>query len=117
MNELTTCKSQNTLAIRDTLDVVGGKWKLPIVHVLKFLGPMRFNELQRHLDGITSRMLSKELKELELNQLVRREVYDTVPVTIMYEATEHADSLCPLIESLINWGVSHRKRIFDVADV
>jgi DNA-binding HxlR family transcriptional regulator len=108
MNALHTCETQNTLAIRDTLDVVGGKRKLPIVHVLKFSGHLRFNELQRQLDGITSRMLSKELKEMELNQLVRRQVYDTVPVTIMYEATEHADSLCPLIESLMSWGLTHR---------
>ena len=103
------------LAIRDTLDIIEGKWKLPIVHTLKFSGPMRFNELQRQLDGITTRMLYKELKDLELNQLIKREVYDTIPPTVVYEATEHADSLCPLIEALINWGLTHRKRIFDDA--
>lgn len=108
--------SRKNLAIRDTLDLVGGKWKLPILHVLRVSGPMRFKELQREVSGITSRMLSKELKELEANQMVRREVFDTSPISVVYEMTEHGDSLRPVIEALWNWGLQHRKRIFEPAE-
>ena len=104
------------LAIRDTLDLVGGKWKLPIIHALKFESPLRFNELQRKLEGITSRMLSKELKELEINQMVRREVFDTSPISVTYELTTYGESLCPVVEALAKWGVEHRRRIFAEAE-
>jgi DNA-binding HxlR family transcriptional regulator len=98
------------LPIRDTLDLVGGKWKLPITHALAD-GPLRFKELQREIDGITSRMLSKELKELEVNQLVRREVYSTAPVTVEYSLTEYGRTLKPVVMALYTWGAKHRDRI------
>lgn len=110
-----TC-SKNSLAIRDTLDIVGGKWKLPILYVLVSGGPKRFKELQRTLEGITSRMLSKELKELELNQMVNRESFDTAPMTVIYSVTDHGRSLRPVIQALNDWGTHHRKRIFELAE-
>ncbi|HNP96495.1 MAG TPA: helix-turn-helix domain-containing protein [Cyclobacteriaceae bacterium] len=110
--EVKSC-SKSGLAIRDALDIVGGKWKLPILHVLTAEGPMRFKELQRSLEGITARMLSKELKELELNRMVTRDVFDTAPVTVIYTVTQHGMSLCPVIEALHNWGTEHRKKIFE----
>lgn len=113
--EVKSC-SKSGLAIRDTLDIVGGKWKLPILHVLVTEGPMRFKELQRALDGITSRMLSKELKELELNQMVSRDAYDTAPITVIYTVTPHGKSLGPVIHALYDWGTKHRKQIFDMAE-
>lgn len=78
-------------------------------------GPRRFKELQREVQGITPRMLSKELKELELNRLVNREVFDTSPITVTYSLTEHAESLCPVIQSLAEWGSRHREKILGVA--
>lgn len=98
------------LPIRDTLDLVGGKWKLPITHALAN-GPLRFKELQREIGGVTARMLSKELKELELNELVKREVYATSPVTVEYSLTEYGKSLKPVVTALFKWGTSHRDRI------
>ncbi len=98
------------LPIRDTLDVVGGKWKLPITHALA-TGPKRFKELQRAIGGITARMLSKELKELEMNELIRRDVYATSPVTVEYSLTEYGKSLKPVVQALYNWGAQHRERI------
>jgi DNA-binding HxlR family transcriptional regulator len=98
------------LPIRDTLDLVGGKWKLPITHALTH-GPLRFKELQREIGGVTARMLSKELKELEMNELVRREVFPTAPVTVEYSLTEYGKSLKPVVMALYNWGSSHRERI------
>lgn len=98
------------LPIRDTLDLVGGKWKLPITHALAN-GPLRFKELQREIGGVTSRMLSKELKELETNELIRREVYATSPVTVEYSLTEYGKSLKPVVLALHSWGSKHRERI------
>jgi DNA-binding HxlR family transcriptional regulator len=99
------------LPIRDTLDLVGGKWKLPITHALA-AGPLRFKELQREIGGVTARMLSKELKELEMNELVKREVFATAPVTVEYSLTEYGKSLKPVVLALHKWGSQHRERIF-----
>lgn len=98
------------LPIRDTLDLVGGKWKLPITHALAH-GPLRFKELQREIGGVTARMLSKELKELEMNDLIKREVYDTAPVTVLYSLTEYGKTLKPVVLALYTWGEQHRERI------
>jgi DNA-binding HxlR family transcriptional regulator len=103
------CKKRQ-LPVRDTLDLVGGKWKLPITHALS-RGPLRFKELQREVDGITARMLSKELKELETNELVKREVFDTAPITVQYSLTEYGRTLKPVVMALYSWGEKHRQRI------
>lgn len=95
------------LPVRDALDVISGKWKISILIAI-MLGNKRFMELQNAIPNITPRMLSKELKELEMNQLVVRKVYDSIPVTIEYERTEHSKSLDPLIEELRKWGEYHR---------
>lgn len=104
--------AKRILPVKDTLDVLSGKWKLPIIHALGFCGrPLRFKELQREIDGITARMLSKELKDLEMNELVSRTVYDTAPMTVEYKLTDHGGTLYPVINALYTWGVSHRQRI------
>jgi DNA-binding HxlR family transcriptional regulator len=97
-------------AVRDTLYVLSGKWKLPIIIALS-AGPQRFKELQRALEDITPKVLSKELKELELNDFLIRKVYDTTPVTVEYELTPYSNSLNDIIVGLRNWGMQHRKRI------
>lgn len=109
MHSAKGCKS-GMLPIRDTLDIVSGKWKLLIIFHLTH-GPKRFKELQRMIGAITSRMLSKELKDLEQNQLVLREVFNTSPVTVTYTLTEHGSTLCPVIRSLFEWGEKHREKI------
>ncbi len=101
---------QKYLPIRDTLDIVGGKWKLPITHALAN-GPLRFKELQREIGAITARVLSKELKDLEVNELISREVYATAPVTVEYSLTDYGRSLKPVIYALYSWGSKHRERI------
>lgn len=103
------CKSM-LLPVQDALEVLSGKWKLPIIISLTF-GVKRFKEIARDVHGITDKMLSKELKELELHQLVRRTVYDTFPPTVEYAITEHGKSLQRVIEELRNWGTQHRKKI------
>src|ERR1700743_2297709 len=84
-------------AVRDSIYVIGGKWKLPIIITL-MEGPQRFRELQRSLDGITPKVLSKELKELELNAFVTRTVYDTTPVTVEYQLTDYSKTLKPVLK-------------------
>ena len=100
-------------AVKDALYVLNGKWKLPLIVALTD-GPRRFKEIQRALNGITARVLSKELRELELNLFVERKVFSTVPVTVMYELTGYSDSLDPIIEALKNWGIQHKKQIVEV---
>jgi DNA-binding HxlR family transcriptional regulator len=97
-------------AIRDTLYVLGGKWKLPILMTLS-AGPRRFRELQKALEDITPKVLSKELKELELNEFVTRTVHPTTPVTVEYTLTPYSETLDKVLTELRDWGMSHRRRL------
>lgn len=97
-------------AVRDALYVVSGKWKLLVIVALSE-GPRRFKEIERAIEGITPKVLSKELRELELNEFVERKVYDTVPVQITYELTPYSDSLREIIGALKVWGEQHKKYI------
>ena len=103
------------LAIRDTMDVLNGKWKIAIIGSLTF-GDKRFRELQRDVEGITAKMLSKELKDLEVNKLVKRTVFDTKPVSVEYGLTKHGKSLEKIISELATWGALHREKIFAKSD-
>lgn len=96
--------------VRDVLDLIGSKWKLPIIISLAF-GNKRFKELERQLENISPRMLSKELKDLEQNGLVNRAVFNTMPVTVEYSLTEYGQSLDKVIEVMREWGTEHRERI------
>ena len=104
-----TC-TKALIPVRDALDILSGKWKLPIIIALKF-GNKRFSELAKQVHGITDKMLSKELRELEMNELVKRTVYDSVPVVVEYSMTPYGETLEKLIEELQVWGTQHRKRI------
>ncbi|UOG72962.1 helix-turn-helix transcriptional regulator [Hymenobacter tibetensis] len=98
-------------SVRDALDLLGGKWKLPIILAL-LGGPKRFKQLQRDVLGITAKMLSKELKELEMNGLLVRSVQaDATPVAVTYTLQSYGDTLFPVIEALHDWGLQHRNRI------
>ncbi len=103
-----SCK-QARLAIQDTLDVVGGKWKLVLISVLGN-GKKKFNELSRDA-GISPRILSKELQELEINGLVSRTVCNTRPVTVEYELTAYSNTLSEVVLAMHKWGITHRKKI------
>lgn len=103
------CKGKLT-AVGDALYAIGGKWKLRIIIALSE-GNKRFNEVQRAVDGISARVLSNELKELELNGFVSRNVYDQTPVVVEYELTEYSDTLDEVLQALSAWGMQHRKQI------
>lgn len=97
-------------AVADALYVIGGKWKLRIIVALTD-GNKRFNELQRLIDGISAKVLSTELKDLELNGFVRRNVFTSTPVIIEYELTDYADTLSEVLDSLSAWGAMHRETV------
>lgn len=101
--------SKAKLAIQDTLDIVGGKWKLVLISLLRS-GKKGFNELSREA-GISPRILSKELQELEINGLVSREVHNTKPITVKYELTEYSQSLTEVLTAMEKWGYQHRQRV------
>ena len=96
--------------VNDALDVLNGKWKLPIIIALSF-GNKRFSEMSKEIPKITDRMLSKELRDMEMNSLVKRTVYDSIPVVVEYSLTEYGHSLDSVIIELRKWGMEHRRRI------
>jgi len=98
------------IPVRDALDILSGKWKLPIIISLTF-GNKRFGQIGKNIPGITDKMLSKELRDLEANDLVKRTVHDSVPVVVEYSMTEYGKTLQKLIDELQAWGMKHRKRI------
>jgi DNA-binding HxlR family transcriptional regulator len=100
----------NLKFIGDALYAIGGKWKLRIIVALNS-GNKRFNELQRLVEGISAKVLSAELKELELNGFVRRQVFTGTPVVVEYELTEYAGTLGGVLESLGDWGAMHREKV------
>jgi DNA-binding HxlR family transcriptional regulator len=98
------------LAIHDAMDILSGKWKVSIIACLCF-DKMRYSELLNKVTGISGKMLSRELKELEINELITRTVQNTQPVTVEYEITEYGATLKKVTQVLANWGIEHRKRI------
>ena len=101
---------QKIIPVKDALEVLSGRWKLPIIISVSF-GNKRFKEISKEVHNITDKVLSKELKEMELNKLITRTVYDTFPPTVEYAITDHGRSLSEVIEALNKWGTSHRKKI------
>lgn len=97
-------------AIHDTMYVLSGRWKISIIACLCYQ-PMRYSELLKEVIGISGKMLSRELKEMEINQLINRKILDTRPVSIQYEISEYGASLKELTEVIANWGLQHRKQI------
>jgi DNA-binding HxlR family transcriptional regulator len=110
LKEIKSCPIEYVLNINDTLNVISGKWKLPILGSILF-GKKRFTDIQRNIPKITPRMLSKELKELELNGVLIRTVYDTTPVSVEYELSKSGKSITEVLDKMIEWGVEHRKSV------
>lgn len=98
-------------AVQDSMDVLNGKWKISIISSICYYNKRRFSDISKDVVGISNRMLSKELKELEFNQLIKRTVLDSQPVTVQYELTKHGKSLQTIINNLTAWGVEHRRKI------
>ena len=112
VKEMDSLSHENMLSIRDALDILGGKWKIPILLCLRN-GSKRFKELQREVNGITAKILSKELKELEMNKIITRKEYGDCPVIVEYSTTNYCKSLKKIVEGLQEWGDHHRAIIFN----
>ena len=104
------CPRHYVLALTDTLNVISGKWKLPIIASLMH-GKNRFKDLQENIEKITPRMLSKELKELEISGIVERQVYNQTPVLIEYTLTESGKSIISVLDTMLDWGLAYRREV------
>lgn len=96
--------------VLDALYVINGKWKLAVILCL-VQSPKRFNEIQHGITGISSKVLAKELKDLQENDFITRRVYPTTPVTVIYEAAEYSETLKNVLAELSSWGEQHREKI------
>ncbi|MEI2405710.1 winged helix-turn-helix transcriptional regulator [Niallia taxi] len=93
-----------------TVDVVGGKWKgLILYHLIS--GPKRFNEIRRIMPKITQRMLTLQLRELEQDGIVNREIYQQIPPKVEYSLTEFGETLKPIIFLMRDWGETYENDI------
>lgn len=97
-------------AVSDALYVIGGKWKLMII-IAMARGNNRFTELQRQVKGISARVLSSELKELEMNGFIEKKVTVGYPVTIEYQLLPYSHTLEELVGAMTKWGIQHREKI------
>jgi DNA-binding HxlR family transcriptional regulator len=108
LSEEDACKMSFVTAIKDALNVVSGKWKLAIVCTL-LRGPRRFNEIERLLNGLSPRMLARELRELEINGVVERVAALAPPASVhSYQLTASGKGLEAVIVGMATWGVEHR---------
>ena len=101
------------MAVQDSMDVLSGKWKISIISSICYYNKRRFSDILNDVVGISNKMLSKELKELEINKLIRRTVLETQPITVQYELTDHGLTLKTIINNLTEWGIEHRKKIIE----
>ena len=107
----------NIMALQDALDVLGGKWRMLILHYLltREQEVNTFKKIEKDIDGISAKVLSKELKVLELNLMLTREVMDTKPVKVQYSITSYGKEVRSVIEALVDWGVSHRMHLLGIS--
>jgi DNA-binding HxlR family transcriptional regulator len=90
-------------AVTSTVEIIGGKWKAVVLfHLMD--EPRRFSDLQRRLSGVTQRMLTLQLRELEADGLVHREVYPQVPPKVEYSLTDLGRTIEPIIRAMLSWG-------------
>lgn len=112
LNNNLICKTR-ILAIKDTMEILSGKWKFHILGTLLQDDKLRFMDLLREVDGIGTKMLSKELQDLEMNHLIRRTVLNTKPVTVEYDITDFGKTLSPIIDEIAKWGISYKNALYN----
>lgn len=101
------------MAMQDTLELLGGKWHLLIAHYLMQRPSIEntFKKMEKDIEGISAKMLTKVLKDLEANGLVSRTVLETKPVSVNYAITDYGKEVESLIAALVQWGVKHRSKL------
>lgn len=108
--DFTDCTKKLTIA-HDFVDVINGKWKMDVILCLLEYKKRRFKELQKDINGVSSRILSSVLKDLEINHIITRKVIDTAPITVEYELTEYGLSMKQVIIDFVRLGLNHRKEL------
>lgn len=98
------------MAVSDALYAIGGKWKLMII-IAMARGNKRFTEIQRQVSGISARVLSSELKELEMNGFIIKKVENGYPVSIEYELLPYSHTLEEVVGAMTKWGMQHREKV------
>ena len=117
MNEIRLCREKELggrkyrCYFELTLAVIGGKWKPIILYHLALRPVMRFGELNRSIPAITQRMLTRQLREMEADDLISRKVYREVPPKVEYSLTDMGRSLIPILQQMRQWGVEYEARI------
>lgn len=110
INSSRTCQVR-IQAISDTMSILSGKWKFHILGTLIEGDEMGFMDLLREVEGIGSKMLSKELQDMEQNLLISRTVHPTKPITVTYAITEYGRTLKPIIDEIARWGIAYRQAV------
>lgn len=103
------CFVSNKEPFEYTLSIVSGKWKLKIIYFLACMSPARYNMLKKNINGITHKMLSTQLKELEQEGIVSRKEYPQVPPKVEYSLTPKGESLIPIVTAMCDWGKEHSR--------
>lgn len=104
MNKITECST-----VKTTLNAIGGKWK-PLILFLLSESTLRFGELQKGISGITQKMLTQQLRELEADKIIKRKVYPVVPPKVEYSITSYGRTLVPILSSMDEWGKNHKAK-------
>lgn len=110
-NECQLGHKREIMAVHDAMDILNGKWKISIISSICYYNKRRFSDILNDVQGISNKMLSKELKELEVNKLISRTVLDTQPIAVQYQLTDYGMTLKTIINNLAEWGIAHRKVI------
>lgn len=102
--------TQEVCPMIDAMKVIGGKWKLVLIGRIHQQSPARFGELKRSVVGITQKMLTAQLRELEQDGIIQRKVYAEVPPKVEYTLTDYGLTLEPIVSLLYAWGAEHRRK-------
>lgn len=102
----------NEMAI--TLKVIGGKWKPLILHYLQYEGPKRFTDIVHYLSIAPKKTIIEQLKELEKDQIIIREILNEKPLQVQYSISEHGKTLYPLLECMCEWGYQNQSAEYEI---
>jgi DNA-binding HxlR family transcriptional regulator len=102
------CYVTNKEPFEYTLSVLSGKWNLRIIYLLSCMGTVRYGVLKKSIDGITHKMLSSQLKQLESENVILRKEYPQVPPKVEYSLTEKGQSLLPIVKAMCEWGLFNK---------
>lgn len=101
------CYVGNREPFEYTLSIISGKWKLKIIYLLVCMGTVRYGALKKNIDGMTHKMLSSQLKELQNKDIILRKQYMEMPPKVEYSLSKKGESLIPIVKAMCKWGEEH----------